>query len=165
MKRIIITLLICVFFSCSTDDNNEEPKCLETEVTMVVNGELQNFQAIGYGISMRENGYLLQLNLDRRDNDPFRQQTVVIQLEYLKTGKNIIDKFDYHQYIDDQLFEGDFVNYEFENTVITNSNKCFSATFSGKIIKEDQEVIITDGILNMTYRNPFDVINSNSWKE
>lgn len=159
MKKItyktILTLLIVCLFSCSNDDDNEQD-CMETNVTMNVNGESQSFQAIGRGIDLRENGYELSLNLDRRSNDPFREQGITIILPYKKNGENIIEQFIYHQYIDGISFDGDFLNGEFESNVITNTSKCFSATFSGVLNDGNQEVIITNGNLSYEYEEPFD---------
>ncbi|WP_373058713.1 hypothetical protein [Zunongwangia sp. H14] len=98
---------------------------------MTINGENQEFEVLGKGIDLRENGYRLQLNLDRRNNDPYREQGVSIVLPYQKTGKNIIERFNYHQYINAVAFNGDFINGELESTVLTNTRTCFSATFSG----------------------------------
>lgn len=158
MKKItfktILTLLIVSLFSCSNDDN--EQVCLETNVTMNVNGESQSFQAIGRGIDLRENGYQLHLNLDRRSNDPFREQGIAIILPYKKKGKNIIEQFIYHQYINGISFDGDFLDGEFESNVITNTSKCFYATFSGVLNDGNQEVIITNGSLSYEYEESFD---------
>lgn len=154
-ETIILNLIIVSLFSCANDDKNEQI-CLETNVTMTVNGESQSFQAIGRGIDLRENGYELQLNLDRRSNDPLREQGIAIILPYKKTGKNIIKQFIYHQYIDRISFDGDFKTGEFESNVITNTNKCFYATFSGTLNDGNQKVIITEGKLSYQYETPFD---------
>ena len=153
--KTILTFLIVCLFSCSNDDDKEQV-CLETNVTMNVNGESQSFQAIGRGIDLRENGYELHLNLDRRSNDPFREQGIAIILPYKKIGENIIEQFIYHQYIDGIAFDGDFLDGEFESNVITNTSKCFYATFSGVLNDGNQEVIITNGSLSYEYEEPFD---------
>lgn len=152
---LLLVLLTLVLTSCSNDDDSEQV-CMETNVIMTVNGELQTFEALGRGIDLRQNGYLLQLNLYRRGNDPFREQSIVIKLPYKKTGENILEQFLYRQYIDNTLFEGDFLNGEFESNVITNSRNCFYATFSGKLSDGNQEVIITDGTVSFKYEPPFD---------
>ena len=150
----IALLLLVTFISCSKD--NDEPVCLETNITMKINGELQNFQAIGRGIDLRQNDYELSINLDRRSDSPFREQTFYISLPYKKTGINIFEKIIYHQYINNTLFEGDFVNGELQSKVITNTNKCFYATFSGKLNDGNQEVNITEGSISYQYESPFD---------
>ncbi|MFV0571059.1 MAG: hypothetical protein ACK5M1_01335 [Xanthomarina gelatinilytica] len=160
MKKILynstlLILILSTLYSCSNDDDNEQ-QCMETNVTMTVNGESQTFQAIGRGIDLRQNGYELHLNLDRRNTDPFREQGIVIILPYKKTGENIIEQFIYHQYIDNTPFNGDFLDGEFQSNVITNTNKCFYATFSGILNNGNQEVIITEGKLSYEYEKPFD---------
>lgn len=155
MKYYIVLFFSCLsFFSC--DKNENEPNCIPTNVSMSVNGELQTFQALGRGINITNNGYVLSLNLDRRNNEiPLREQTFYIQLPYKKTGKNIIKSCDYHQYINGILLDGDLVNSDFKSDVIVNRNTCFYATFSGKLIDGNKEVTITDGKISYTYENPF----------
>lgn len=155
IKGLLILLMIN-FMSCSNDDDVNQQICLETNVTIRVDGEVQTFQAIGRGIDLRENGYELSINLDRRSNDPFREQGIAIILPYKMTGENIFEQFIYHQYIDSTPFDGDFLNGEFQSNVITNTNKCFYATFSGKLSDGNQEIIITEGKLSYEYENPFD---------
>jgi len=159
MKTKILNLIFPVFFvlyiSCSVDENAQN--CLETSVTMVVNGEMQTFEANAYGVDLNGNqGYTLQINLYRGSNNPFREQGIVILLPYKKTGENVIKNFNYHQYINGVAFNGDFINGEFQSKVITNSNSCFYATFSGKLNDGNQEVIITDGKVSYQYETPFD---------
>ena len=123
---------------------------------MIINGEFQTFFAFGRGIDLRDDGYELQLNLDRGIAEPYSEQGIAVILPYKKTGENIIEQFIYHQYRDGVLFDGDFLNGEFQSNVITNTNKCFYATFSGKLSNGTQEIIITDGKLSFTYNQPFD---------
>ena len=130
--------------------------CQPTNISMVVNGKPQTFQALGYGIDLRSEGYVLHLNGDRRSSDPLREQGIAIILPYKKTGENVIEKFIYHQYIDNIAFDGDFTDEEFKCNVMINRNSCFFATFSGKLNNGNQEVIITDGIISYQYNEPFD---------
>lgn len=153
--RILLFLLTLGLTSCSKDDDSQQV-CMETSVTMTVNGELQEFQALGRGIDLRQNGYLLQLNLDRRSTDRSREQTMVIRLPYKKTGENIIEEFLYRQYINGISFSGDLINEDFQSHVTTNTRNCFYATFSGKISDGNQEVIFSDGIVSFKYEPPFD---------
>ena len=76
---------------------------------MVVNGELQTFQAYGRGIDIAENGYILSINIDRRNFGSTNEQGVYLQLPYKRTGKNLIEHFIYHQYVDNVVLDGDFV--------------------------------------------------------
>lgn len=127
-----------------------------TRVTMEINGEIQNFQAIGRGIDLRENGLELQLNLDRRSNNPFRQQTVSVILPYRTTGENTITEFYYNQNIDNTEFSGDFTDGSLKSNVLTNNRYCFYATFSGSLSDGIQELVIRDGELSFEYEIPFD---------
>ncbi|CAM3610118.1 Lipoprotein [Flavobacterium chungbukense] len=157
IQNLLFLLLVIVTFSCNKDENREEVlNCKPTSISMVVNGKPQTFQALGYGIDLRSEGYELHLNGDRRSNDPFREQGIAVILPYKKTGKNIIQKFLYHQYIDNVSFDGDFIKGEFECDVIINRNSCFYATFSGKLNDGNQEVMITDGIISYQYDDAFD---------
>lgn len=159
MKIIKIGLLFLfisiLFLSCSNDDKSQP--CMVTNVSMLVNGELQTFQALGRGIDLNADGsYTLQLKFYTSSNDPFREQSISLILPYKKTGTNVIDNFIYHQYIDGVSFDGDFLNGTFQSKVITNRKTCFYATFSGTINDGNQEVIITDGKVSYEYEIPFD---------
>ena len=159
MRNLKIYLLS--FFSClllqSCDKDDKVPDCIATNVSMIVNGELQTFQALGRGIDLTNDGYVLSLNLDRRNNEILlREQTFYIQLPYKKTGKNIIKNCDYHQYVNGISLDGDLVNSDFQSDVIINRNTCFYATFSAKLKDGNKEVIITDGKISYTYENPFE---------
>jgi len=149
--QILVVFLFAIIASCSDDDDKNQ-SCRETNVTMKVNGELQTFQALGYG----QNGYVLHLNIDRRSDSPFAEQGVAIILPYKKTGRNIIQNFIYHQSKDGVSFDGDFINGELESNVITNTKNCFYATFSGKLSDGNQEIIITEGSMSYQYETPFD---------
>lgn len=155
--NVFFSLLVILTFSCNKDDDNHEDilNCQPTNISMVVNGKPQTFQALGYGIDLMSEGYVLHLNGDRRSNDPFREQGIAVILPYKKTGKNVIKEFIYHQYIDNVSFDGDFTDGEFQCDVIINRNSCFYATFSGKLNDGNQEVIITDGIISYQYNEPF----------
>ena len=156
MKKVLVIFLLISIISCSSDDNEVEEVCMETNVTMTIDGEIQNFQAVGRGISLRSNGYELSINLDRRSNNPFREQGVAIILPYKKTGENIIEKFIYHQYIENIAFDGDFIDGTLYSSVITNTNKCIHITFHGSLVVDNQEVIIENGDLSYKYEDPFD---------
>ena len=159
MKNFLSITLLCIFlsvnfYSCSDDD--KEIVCSQTNVTITINDEVKNFQAIGRGIDLRANGYELQINLYRSESDPFIEESISIKLPYKRTGENIIEQFQYNQYMNGVFFSGDFLNGEFQSNVISNTNKCFSATFSGVLSDDNQEVIITDGQITYQYDEPFD---------
>lgn len=162
MKTLFLnSLMLCLAFltfSCnnSDDDNNSAQQCHATNVTMRVNGEVQSFQAVGRGLNLTENGYVLDISMQRSSLNPYREQSIFIQLPYRKTGHNAIDKFLYHQYIEGVAFDGDFLDGEFECDVASNTKNCFYATFSGKLNDGTQEIAITDGVVSYTYETPFD---------
>ncbi len=158
IKNLFCLFFVIVSFSCNKDDDNKEVilDCQPTKITMVVNGETQTFQALGYGIDLTSEGYVLHLNGDRRSNDPFREQGIAIILPYKKTGQNVIKNFFYHQYINNASFDGDFTEGEFQCNVKINRKSCFLATFSGKLNDGKQEVIITDGVISYQYEDAFD---------
>ncbi|RZJ50155.1 MAG: hypothetical protein EOO44_16935 [Flavobacterium sp.] len=156
--NVFFSILVITVFSCNKDDDNHKDKldCKPTTISMVVNGKPQTFQALGYGIDLSSKGYVLHLNGDQRSNDPLQERGIAVILPYKKTGKNIIDEFNYHQYINSVSFDGDFTDGIFECNVIINRNSCFYATFSGTLNDGKQEIIITDGIISYQYNDPFD---------
>ena len=157
IQKLLSLFIVVITFSCDKDsENKDDMNCQPTSVSMVVNGQPQTLQAIGYGIDLTSKGYVLHLNIDKRSNDPLREQGVAIILPYKKTGKNVIEKFLYHQYINNVSFDGNFIDGEFECNVKINRKSCFFATFSGKLNDGKQEVIITDGIISYQYSDPFD---------
>jgi hypothetical protein len=50
--NFLLLLLTVLSLSCSKEDNNDV--CLETNISMVINGELQTFQATGRGIDLNQ---------------------------------------------------------------------------------------------------------------
>ena len=144
-----------LLLACSKKNENQ-PACQPLKVSMVVNGDLQTFEVLGYGIDLTSKGHVLHLNLDRREYTPLREQTVFMTLPYKKTGKNVIDEFFYRQYINKVTFQGSFLEGEFESNVVTNNKYCIYATFSGKLSDGNQEVIITDGVVSYSYDTPFE---------
>jgi hypothetical protein len=157
MKKLLNTtaLLILTILGLVSCSNDDEQVCMVTNITMTINGETQSFQAYGRGISLRQNGYELELNLSRRVGT-FSEQDVLLVLPYKKTGNNVIEHFFYSHNINNTTFEGDFMDGEFQSKVLTNTSNCFYATFSGKLNDNNQEIIITDGILSYEYEESFD---------
>lgn len=156
-NKIIYSLLFLILLSCSKDDDNQT--CVDADSTMVINGELQTFQTLGYGIdlvSLNPISHELQINLYRSSTGSFNEQNIYFILPYKKTGKNKITEFHYSESSISQNFEGDFINGEFECNVKSNSRKCFYATVSGKLVIGNQTVEITDGIISVVYDEPFD---------
>lgn len=156
--NILFLSAIITFSSCNKDDGDkdETASCQETEITMKVNGELLTFYAYGRGLDLRADDYELSLNFGRDQQNPVEEQRLNLYLPYKATGENIIEQFQYSQYINKTFFSGDFVNGELQSKVITNTENCFRMTFSGKLSDGTQEVVITEGKISYTYDEPFD---------
>ena len=155
LSLFLLGFVLCfIVNSCSDDD---DVACPETFASMIINGELKEFQVYGRGINIREKGHALSFNLGAL-NEPVNEETdIFIVLAYKKTGENIIEFFQYKQRnLNSNPIIGDFVNGEFENVVTINTPDCFSATFSGRLNMNGEEFIITDGVLDITYDESFD---------
>ncbi|MBU2929913.1 hypothetical protein [Winogradskyella psychrotolerans] len=162
MKSIKYGLITFISFiilnSCSNDD--DAVSCPQTEnATMTINGEVMDFQILGRGIDLDNDGsgHTLSLNLASGFYTP-QQDTyaVTLKLPYKKTGTDIIEEFNYLRVQNGSSAEGDFVQSELISNVTVNKNTCFSATFSGSAIIGGNEVVITEGSINHTYSDPFD---------
>jgi hypothetical protein len=152
--NFLLLLLTVLSLSCSKEDNNDV--CLETNISMVINGELQTFQATGRGIDLNQDGgYTLRIWLSRGSTNPLLEQSILLVLPYKKRGDNVLENFMYNQYTNGTTFNGDFTNGTMESKVITNSRTCFYATFSGTFNDGNQEFVITDGKLNYQYETSF----------
>ncbi len=158
MKKIItigiLLLLLINFSSCSSDDDSQQ-SCLETSIIININGDVQSFQATGRALNLRENGHELTLSLSRHVSEPHQEQFITIKLPFNKTGENSINYFVYRQNIEGSRIEGDFTDHDFQSNVITNTNECFYATFSGKLNNDHQEVTINEGEVIFKYEEPF----------
>ncbi|WP_179320108.1 hypothetical protein [Winogradskyella helgolandensis] len=162
MKQIkyalVIFISLLVLNSCSNDD--DVVSCPQTEnATMKINGELMDFQIFGRGIDLDNDGsgHTLSLYLSRGVYSP-QQDTyaITLKLPFKKTGTNIIEEFNYLRVQNASSSEGDFVQAELQSSVTVNKNTCFSVTFSGSATINGNEVVITDGVINHTYNDPFD---------
>lgn len=162
MKNVKYLLLIIISISLlnSCSKNDDETSCPETEnVSMKINGEQKQFVVTGWGIDLDNDGsgYTLSLWIDNGVINPQQDSySIVLKLPYKKRGNNIIEEFNYTRIQNATSFSGDFVQGELESKVSVNKNSCFSATFSGNLIIDGNQVIITDGVFNHTYDEPFD---------
>lgn len=162
MKNIIYLLLIltslCTLSSCSKDDETET--CPQTEnISMKINGELKQFQISGWGIDLNNNkpGHTLSLQLFNGVIQPRQDSySITLKLPYKKTGTNTIEELNYFRVQNASSSEGNFVQGQLQSKVTVNKNTCFSATFSGRAIIDGNEIIITEGIINHVYSDPFD---------
>jgi hypothetical protein len=150
----LISILSVTVSSCSDDDSSS--KCQATNISATINGTAFTFQAIGRGLDLRSGGYRLQLNAYSNGFDPVVRQ-FSITLPYKKTGKNVIQKFDYLQYDNTgSSIEGDFVTQQFTSNVKVNKPTCFYTTFSGAFTVNGQTINITNGKLSYEYEESFD---------
>jgi hypothetical protein len=150
----LFTLLLFIVTSCS--DNEISNKCEQTNITILIDGELLTFEAISRGILLTSNGYKLTVGFNRRVESPLVEQNILITLPYKKTGKNIIKNFFYSQYKNSVYFEGDFINGELQSNVTKNSKSCFSTTFNGKLNNGTQDIVIESVKVSYQYQEPFD---------
>ena len=153
-QRVFIILSIIVM-SCS--DNESTPKCQETNITVLIDGELLTFQAISRGISSTSDGYELTLGFYRRDEIPLREQNILITLRYKKTGKNIIENLFYTQYKNSIYFEGNITQDDLQSDVIRNTSSCFSTTLSGSLNDGTQDIMIESVNFSYLYDEPFSI--------
>jgi hypothetical protein len=163
MKNIIPFLaFLCVIVigitSCSDDD--KEVPCPQTSISAVINGVAYTFAEGGRGIDLRQNGYELRLNFyagTDANAETVRQFSLVVPFE--KTGKNLITELSYLQYDHEgNSISGDFAEQELTSDVLINRKSCFSATFSGKLTDNGQEISITNGKIDYLYDEPFDTV-------
>ena len=158
--QFLLTIFTCLFIfnSCSKDD--EESKCPEIEnISMKINGELKQFQIIGWGIDLNNDGsgHTLSLQIFTGVFNPQQNSyDITLKLPYKKTGSNIIEEFNYFRVQNGTSSTVNFVSGEFQSKVTVNKNTCFSGTFSGHAIIDGNEIVITEGILNHVYADPFD---------
>ena len=162
MKNIKCSLIIffslLILSSCSNE--NEAQTCPQTEnISMKINGEVKQFEISGWGIDINNNGLGHTLTLQIFTGVLYPQQDsydITLKLPYKRTGTDIIEEFNYFRVQNGSSAEGNFVLGEFDSRVTVNKNTCFSATFSGRAIIDGNEIIITEGIINHVYSDPFD---------
>ncbi|HAT75264.1 MAG TPA: hypothetical protein DCS19_00055, partial [Flavobacterium sp.] len=120
---------------------------------------VKQFQISGWGLDLDNDnsGHTLTLQIFSGILNPQQDSyAITLKLPYKKTGTNIIEEFNYFRVQNTSSFEGNFVPGELQSKVKVNRNTCFSATFSGRAIIDGNEIIITEGIINHVYSNPFD---------
>ncbi len=126
---------------------------------MKINGEIKQFQISGRGIDLDNDnsGHTLTLYIHNGVLTP-QQDTydITLKLSYKKTGTNIFEEFNYLRVQNGNSSQVNFILDELQNKVTVNKNTCFSATFSGHAVIDGNEIIITEGIINHIYNDPFD---------
>ncbi len=161
MKNIQFSLLVFIsLFILNSCSNDDEPSCPQTEnISMKINGEIKQFEVNGWGIDLDNDnsGHTLTLWLETGVFNPQQDSfAITLKLPYKKTGNNIIEEFNYFSAQNATTHQGNFVQGELQSTVTVNKSTCFSATFSGRAIIDGNEIIITEGIINHVYDDPFD---------
>ncbi len=155
VHRIIFCLvLFAVTISCSSDDDNETAPlpCPVFNVSFIQDGEAVEFTQSGFGLSLRQDGYDLELYFGSTDNsNGVTSRNLSISVTYGATGTNVIDELAYSQNSNTGRISTDLVNESFQTEVLINSDTCFSATFSGSIDLGNEQVVITNGIMNVQY--------------
>ena len=157
MKSKIAISLATLFFliasvGCSKDD--EHQVCREPNITMIVDGELQTFQALGYGIDLEGNGHRLELYFHRYQAEPYLEQGGFITLRFKETGENIIEKISWHQYKDGLTFNSELNQAEIQSNVEMNTEWCFYGSFSGKFDDGNQQIVVSDAKVSYIYNEP-----------
>jgi hypothetical protein len=155
-KTTFVLICLLTILSCSDDESESVPKCLETNITVLIDGELQTFYAISRGISLTSNGYELVLGFYSSDEILLETQDIIIFLPYKKTGEHIIDSLYFKQYKNTTNFEGVIVNNELQSDVTINTNSCFSGAFKGKLNDGIKDITIESIQVNYLYDAPFD---------
>jgi len=160
LHLIIIFISLIILNSCSDDDDDSQ-SCPQTEIaSMKINDEQKQFDINGWGIDSDNDGtgHTLSLWLMTGVLQP-QQDTyaITIKLPYKQTGNNIIEELNYFRVQNGTSSEIDFVAQgELVSNVIVNTNSCFSATFSGSVFLDGNEIIIENGIVEHVYDEPFD---------
>ncbi|MBF8150049.1 hypothetical protein ITJ86_09090 [Winogradskyella sp. F6397] len=157
-QLLLVFISLFTLNSCSKDDDSVP--CPQTEsATMKINGDIMEFQIFGRGIDLDSDGsgHTLSLYMSYGVYSP-QQNThaITLKLPYKKTGSDIVEEFNYLRVQNASSAEGDFVQSELLSNVTVNKNTCFSATFSGSAIIGGDDVIITEGVINHVYSDPFD---------
>ncbi|GGD30748.1 hypothetical protein [Flavobacterium orientale] len=151
-----IVLSLFLLNSCSSDDG---PSCPQTEtITMKINGEPMEFQMSGRGIDLDNDGsgHTLSLYLSNGTFSPQNSYSITVKLPYKRKGTNILEEFIYTRIQNTTVTEGDFVAGTLLSKVNVNTKNCISMTFSGSLIIDGNEVVITDGKIEHVYNDSFE---------
>lgn len=152
IAAITSLIILIVLVGCSKDD--EQQDCRDPSITMVVNGELQTFQVLGYGIDLEGNGHRLELYFHRFQAEPYLEQSGFVTLRFKETGANIIEKIYWHQSVDGYTFDAEISQSVIQSYVETNNAWCFYGTFSAVFNDGNQQINVTDAKLSYIYNEP-----------
>lgn len=158
-KFLSFFLIIClVFASCSGNDDEESVICIPNSMSMNINGGLVQFDESGTGINWdRERKIHILDQSFYYNSDAFGESYITYSVPHRVKGKNVFETFVFQTYLNGSLIEINLLNEDFESEVITNSDTCLYAIFSGKFTVNDQEIIITDGKASFIFENPIQI--------
>lgn len=163
MKKFLNLLIVFVSFlilNCCSDSDDSQT-CPQTEIaSMEIDNKQKQFDINGWGIDLDNDGtgHTLSLWLMTGVLQP-QQDTysIIIKLPFKQTGNNIIEEFNYFSVQNGTSSEINFVDQgELVSNIMVNTNSCFSATFSGSVMLNGNEIFIEDGIVEHIYDEPFD---------
>lgn len=158
LKILLLAVAPLLFCGCSDDDQKQEEiqqTCYPTSISMTINGEFIEMDAMGRGITLTQNGYILDLNFGHYKSDPTKEVAISMVLPYQKLGKNLLSNFSFHYYFGNEYFSGNIKHGTVNSEVISNTNKCFYMTFSATLTNNNKTYEIKDGIIKYTYEEPF----------
>lgn len=154
---LLLFLSPLVLNSCSKE--SAPPACPEVpSLSMKINGEEKEFVVQGRGIEPNADGtgHILHLILVNGKYYPTQDtHTLSIKLPYKEIGNNIFTEFDYHRAAGGSSAVASFIPGNLQNSVHTNTNTCVSMTFSGSATMDGSELVISEGIVDHVYENPF----------
>lgn len=159
MKYCLTIIIILLLNSCS--EEAEVSPCPQTEnISMKINGKEMQFTAMGWGIDLDrdDTGHTLYLQIVAGVISPQQQDSYSLsfKLPYKKTGKNLIEELHYFRVPNAPAIQGYFNPEDLQSNVTVNTKTCVSLTFSGSIVIDGNQIIISEGIINHVYPYPFD---------
>lgn len=159
--QYFLILITCLFLlnSCSEEEDDAPPCSQNENISMKINGEEMQFLIQGWGIDLDRDGTGHTLFLMVVTGEFYPQQdsySITLILPYKQTGENIIEAIRYFRVQNGTSAEGVFVPGELQSKVTVNTKSCFSATFSGSAVIDGNEIIISEGIIDHVYADPFE---------
>lgn len=158
--KFLLLSLFCLFLFNSCSEEEEVQLCPQTEnISMKINGQEMEFTAMGWGIDLDrdDTGHTLHVQIFNGTLYPQQDSwSLTLFLPYKKTGNNIIEKIHYFRVPNATPIEGYFYPGDLQSKVTINTSNCISLTFSGRIVIDGNETIITEGIIDHVYPYPFD---------
>lgn len=155
LKHLILILTAIFLLNACSDDGDTCPS--NNFITATINGEERQFVVNSWGIDLNPDGrgHTLQVAMTTGGFPSQDSYTLSFTLPYKKKGNNIVTEMYYSQWQNGTYIEGTFEPQELQTKVTTNKSSCISATFSGSATFEGTEIIITDGVLDHVYGDPF----------